>query len=177
MAAPVTQRVEFDYASDTAFKAWLEQQQPQSADNADLDAYVAQKVRELGGGDSPLVERDLANGYRGATFVRDGKTQQFVGSRDSYASQFVAGVDVVTQYLGVLKDGETFDETEPTRFNMTEWVKLGTGPQSDAYLNAFGRFGLKPYGTIIWSLHDNAIASYFIQNVDGSTFMSGATQD
>jgi hypothetical protein len=90
-----------------------------------------------------------------------------------------AGKGVVTLFLALVDESISLealvDKKDFKGINIAEWVFVGkkSNPQAAAYLNVFGKYGLKENGMILWLSYNGGIGGYFIMNADGSVYMSG----
>lgn len=114
-----------------------------------------------------------------ALLFADSNRSMFGAVSDKDANLMVAGKGIVTLFLTLVNDSITLEQLKAKKdfkgLDIAEWVYVGaaTNPQAKAYLDAFGKLGLKEYGMIIWTSYQNKIGSYIILNRDGTTFISG----
>lgn len=118
------------------------------------------------------------NSWASLLFV-DSSRSMFGALSDKDANLMVAGKGICTLFLTLVNDSITLDQLKTKKdfkgLDIAEWVYVGsaTNPQAKAYLDAFGKLGLKEYGLLIWCSYQNKIGGYLILNRDGTTFISG----
>jgi hypothetical protein len=89
-----------------------------------------------------------------------------------------AGKGVVTLFLALVDESislETLVEKKDFKgINIAEWVYVGkrTNLQAAAYLNVFGKYGLKENGMLLWLSYNGGVGGYFIINADKSIYLS-----
>jgi hypothetical protein len=138
-----------------------------------IQSLINQKISEL-----QLKKTDKHFGGWKSLMYNE-PTRSMLGTlSDKDANIMAAGRGIVTLFLGLVGDSISYESLINKKdfkgMDIAEWLFVGkrSNPQAAAYLNVFGKYGLKENGMLLWLSYNGGIGGYFIINADGSIYSS-----
>ncbi|MDJ0733515.1 MAG: hypothetical protein QNJ47_05405 [Nostocaceae cyanobacterium] len=140
-------------------------------DNSEIADFIEERIKFYQKQMQVTVKQSFLRRWQALIFSSKERAMFSVLSEKD-ANLGIFGNDICALYLGVADDILSLEELEQKQgfegINIAEWVMVSSPdrPKTAQYLQAFSKYGLKPYGQMIWNSYQGRIANCFILNSD-----------